>query len=394
MRHARSHLYHDGLRARHAVLVHGVRPAVSVEAHPAEADEGLTGYYEKPLPLGVVPVVALRHARPGDVHGHLAPVGRSQELGEGAAPIYVGPQRVRERPGAVVALERRPQLLLERAPDEAGDREVLPAALERLEHLDDLPQRRMVRRRAVAVLPLKIGCELEALVAATVLLPQERAEHLLDQVVDVEQLELDGGVAYLVGAAVRDRVAEGRDGGVVPGAAPLAVQVRKAVDEHRGARAIGVLEEQLLPRQLRLAVGGAGIPALEARLGGAREHDRAAVAVVLQQPQQLGGEPEVPPHELSGVLGPVDASEVEHEVGLRAEERELLAGRIQVALVDGQWEQSGVTPAAVFPVADGLERLHEVPADETLGTGDEDAHATAPPRVRGPRARAARTRRS
>lgn len=242
MRHARRHLDHDGLRAGHAVLVHGIGPAVRVKAHPAEADEGLTGYYEEPLPLGVVPVVALRHARLGDVHGHLAPVGRAQELGEGAPLVDVRAERVRERPGPVVALERRPQLFGKRPRRKIGNRQAHAATLERLEHLDDLAQRRMVRRRAVAILPLGVGRWLEAVVAAAVLLPQERAEHLLDQVVDVEQLELDGGVAHLVGAVVRDGVAEGRDGGVVPGAAPLAVQVREAVDEHRGARTVGVPE--------------------------------------------------------------------------------------------------------------------------------------------------------
>lgn len=266
MRHARRHLDDDRLSAGHAVLVHGVGHAVRVETHPAEADEGLTGYYKEPLPLGVVPVIALRHARLGHVHGHLAPVGRAQELGEGAPLVDVRAERVRERPGPVVALERRPQLFGKRPRGEVGGREVLAAAPERLEHLDDPPQRRMGRRRAVAVLPLGVGSWLEAVVAAAVLLPQERAEHLLDQVVDVEQLKLDGGVAHLVGVAVCDGVAEGRDGGVVPGAAPLAVQVREAVDEHRCARAAGVGEEQLLPRQLGLTVGGPGVAALEARL--------------------------------------------------------------------------------------------------------------------------------
>lgn len=76
---------------------------------------------------------------------------------------------------------------------------------------------------------------------------------------------------------------------------------------------------------------------------------------MLQEAQQIRGEPEVPPHELRGVLGPVDARKVEHEVGLCTEERELLAGCIQVALVDGQREQSGVPLAAVLSIADGIE---------------------------------------
>lgn len=394
MGHARRYLDHDGLRAGHAVLVDGTGPALRVEAHPAEADQGLAGDHQEALPFAVVPVVPLRDARFGHVHGHLAPVGRAQELGEGAALVDVRAQRVRERADSVIALEGRPELLRERPFGEVGHGQVPAARPEGLEEPDDLAQRRAIRDRAVAVPALRVGHGLEAVVPAAVPLTQERAEHLLHEVVYVEQLELDGRGAHLVGAAVRDRVAEGRDGGVVPGAAPLAVQVREAVHEHRGARPLRVLEEQPLSRQLGLAVGGAGVTALEARLGGAREHDRAAVPMALQEAQQLRGEPEVAGHELRGVLGPVHAREVEDGVGLGAEARELLPGRVGVALVDGQRQEPRVPLAAVLPVADGLERLDQVPADEPLGAGDEDPHATAPPRARGPRARAARTPRS
>jgi len=148
-----------------------------------------------------------------------------------------------------------------------------------------------------------------------VLLPQQGAQHLVDEVVDVEELQLHRGVVHGVGAAVGDGVAEGGHGGVVARAAPLAVEVGKAVDEHRGARALRVLPEQALPSELRLTVGRALEAAREARLRGAGEHDGARVAVSLEGVQQRGGEPEVALHELGLVLGAVDAGQVEDEVG-------------------------------------------------------------------------------
>lgn len=98
------------------------------------------------------------------------------------------------------------------------------------------------------------------------LLAQQRAQHLADQVVDVEELQLHGGVVDGVGPAVGDGVAEGRHGGVVARAAPLAVEVGEAVDEHGGAGALRVLAEQALPSELGLAVDRALEAARQARL--------------------------------------------------------------------------------------------------------------------------------
>lgn len=226
------------------------------------------------------------------------------------------------------------------------------------------------------------------------LLAEQRAQHLVDQVVDVEELQLHARVVHGIGAAVRDGIAEGRHGGIVARAAPLAVEVGEAVDEHRRPRALRVLPEQALPRQLGLAVYGALEAAREARLRGAGEHDGASVAVALQRVQQPGGEPEVALHELRQVLGAVDAGQVEDEVGAGAVVLQLPGRRVEVVLHDLEGQQARVLLAAVLAVADVLQRAAEVPADEAPGAGDEDAHPTAPPRARGPRVPAARTRRS
>ena len=226
------------------------------------------------------------------------------------------------------------------------------------------------------------------------LLAQQGAQHLVDQVVDVEELQLHAGVVHGVGAAVGDGVAERGDGGVVARAAPLAVKVGEAVDEHGRPRALTILPEQALPRELGLAVGRSLEAARQARLRGAGEHDGARVAVALERVEQRGGEPEVALHELRLVLGAVDAGQVEDEVGVGAVAVQLLGCRVDVVLHDLEREQPLILVAAVLAVPYVLEGVAEVLPDEAPRAGDEDAHPTAPPRARGPRAPAARTRRS
>lgn len=224
------------------------------------------------------------------------------------------------------------------------------------------------------------------------LLAQQRPQHLVDQVVDVEELQLHRGVVDGVGAAVGDGVAEGGHGGVVARAAPLAVEVGEAVDEHRRPRAPRILPEQALPRELGLTVDRALEAARQARLRGAGEHDGAPVAVALQCLQQRGGEPEVALHELGLVLGAVDARQVEDEVGAGAILVELLGRGVDVVLHYLEGKKLLVFGTSVLAVPYVLEGAAEVPPDEAPRAGDEDAHPTAPPRARGPQGPAARTR--
>ena len=116
--------------------------------------------------------------------------------------------------------------------------------------------------------------------------------------------------------------------------------------------------------------------------------------MALEGVEQRGGEPEVALHELGLLLGAVDAGQVEHEVGAGAAVIELPGRRVDVVLHNLEREQARVFLAAVLAVPYVLEGAAEVPADEAPGAGDEYAHPTAPPRARGPRAPAARTRRS
>ena len=392
MRVAGDHLHGVHVRARDDVLVDGELVALGVLPHLPQLDARGAGDHQEPLPLAHVPVVALGDAGLRDVDGDLAALRRAQELGERAAVIHVRLEAVGEVPRLVVGQERAPELLGEGALRQVGHGKRLAAVAEAPEQVDDLAQGLHVGLGDVAeVLPLDA---LEALVAAAVLLPQQGAQHLVDEVVDVEELQLHAGVVDGVGAAVGDGVAERGDGGVVARAAPLAVEVGEAVDEHGGARALGVPAEQALPRELRLAVDGALEAAREARLRGAGQHDGARVAVALEGVEQRGGEPEVALHELGLLLGAVDAGQVEHEVGAGAAVIELPGRRVDVVLHDLERDQARVSLAAVLAVPYVFQRAAEVLPDEAPGAGDEDAHPTAPPRARGPPGPAARTRRS
>ena len=392
MRVARDHLDHAHVAPLDDVLVNRVGLALGVLPHLPQLDGGGAGDHQEPLPLAHVPVVALGDAGPRDVDGDLAAIGRAQELGERAAVVDIGLEAVGEVPRLVIGQERAPELLGEGALRQVGHRERLAAVSEAVEQVDDLAQGLHVGLRDVAE-PISLDA-FQSLVAAAVLLTEQGAQHLVDQVVDVEELQLDIGVVHGVGPAVGDGVAEGGHGGVVARAAPLAVEVREAVDEHRRAGPLGVLAEQALPRQLGLAVDRSLEAPREARLRGAGEHDGARVAVALEGVEQRGGEPEVALHELGLVLGAVDAGQVEHEVRSGAVLLQLPGRRVDVVLHDLEGKERLVFGAAVLAVADVLQRAAEVPPDEAPRAGDEDAHPTAPPRARGPPGPAARTRRS
>lgn len=388
------HLHHAHVGAIDDVLVHRVGVAFGVEADPAQLDAGGTGHHQEPLPLRHMPVVALGDARLGHVDGHLASVGRAQELREASALVDVGFQAVGEMPRLVVREERRVELLREAALGEVRHPEGLPRVAEALEQFDYLAERRPLRAGGVAVAARLVGHAPRPLVAAAVHLADHGVEHGRHQVVYVEELQLHGRVVDGEAPPVGDGIAERGHGRVVVGSAPLAVEVREAVHQGLGARALGVIEKELLAGQLALAVGAPRITAAEGRLHGARQHHRAFVSVALQHAQQHLAEAAVALHELGGVLGAVDAGEVEYEVGVRAVGVQLLGRALPVVLVDRQGKQALVLLSPVLAVGNVVERLAEVSAHEPLGAGDQHLHATAPPRARGPRGPAARTRRS
>ena len=107
-----------------------------------------------------------------------------------------------------------------------------------------------------------------------------------DRVVDVEQFQLRGAVVDRERLVVRHRPAEGRYRAVVLRPA-VPHEVREAVDRHLHAVLLAVLEEQLLPCQLALAVIRFAIAPDERRLDGRGQHDGRFVPVLLERIQPV-----------------------------------------------------------------------------------------------------------
>ena len=156
-----------------------------------------------------------------------------------------------------------------------------------MEQVDDPAQRGPVRHRHVAVSAVLLRDRVEPVELAAVLLSGEGGHHLVHEVVDVHELELRRTVVDLYGEAVRDVVAERRDGRVVVRAAPFPEQVRETVDKDPGPSLLRVAEEQLLSRQLRPPVVGGAVAAHQGRLDGAGQHHGALVSVPLQCAEQV-----------------------------------------------------------------------------------------------------------
>ena len=144
----------------------------------------------------------------------------------------------------------------------------------------------MMRDGAVAVQAILIGNRVKAVIAAPVLLTCEGGDHLVHQVVDVEQFQFHRRVVDPDRKVVCDVVAECRHGGVVVRPAPLAEEVGEAVDEHSCPRGGRVHEEQVLARLLASAVLAVPETAGEGCLYGGREHHGAGVAVLSKRVEE------------------------------------------------------------------------------------------------------------
>ena len=132
-----------------------------------------------------------------------------------------------------------------------------------------------------AVTAIRLKNRIHALEFTVVLLPFQRVEHFGDEIVDVKKLERDRRIVYGDGEIAGDVVAEGGHGRVVVRAAPLAEEVREAVDKHLCTRFLSIGEEELLARLFAAAV----VAVVAADAGGLDrrgEHHGGFVPVLLQ----------------------------------------------------------------------------------------------------------------
>ena len=227
-------------------------------------------------------MLAFRNSRFGNVDAELAAARGLEDFCERAAPVDVHPQWEYGFLLGQVAQVCGVELLGERAGGNLRHHECVRLVVERAQQPHYLPEPHAVRHGAVAVAPLAVRDRVQAVVPAPVLLACEGGGHLVHEVVDVEQLQLHRRVVDLYREAVGDVVAESGHCGVVVRTAPLAEEVREAVDQHPRAGLSGILEEELLARLLAPAVLAVPEAAGEGRLYGGREHHGTGVAVLFE----------------------------------------------------------------------------------------------------------------
>ena len=365
VRETRQHMDGLDLVARDLELPYLVAADAALLDEPAPRDD------DEKFPLAVMPMLPFRDARLGDVHAELPALLRLEKLGEAAARILVHLEgKGRLLPGKIGKIGRI-QLLCKTSRRDLGKNERLGLHTESLQKIGDLPQRHLMGDRHIAIAAVGVRNGGKAVEPTAVLLPFERIQHLLHQIVDVKKFELGIAVVDPDGQIVGDVMAKGRHGTVIVGAAPLAEEVGETIDEHFGARLARIGKEQLLPRLLAAAVV-AVVSADERRLDGRGKHHGAGVAALFERRKQLRRKTEVARHELGGVLRAVDARKMKDEICLLAVLCELFLGRIEVVLADLADLQSGA--GTILIVADIFERFRQILPHEPLRTGNENVH--------------------
>lgn len=162
----------------------------------------------------------------------------------------------------------------------------------------------------------------------------QRKYHLVDEVVDVEQLEFDRRVADMNRKSIGNVVAESGYGRVIVGTAPLTEEVRETVYEYFRVGFRSIVEEKFFSGLLAFAVWMPGIATYQSSLNGAAQHYRTCVAVLAERVEQCRGKAEVALAEVFGILGAVYTCEIKYEIGLPAVAVEFLGRRIDVVFKD------------------------------------------------------------
>ena len=212
---------------------------------------------------------------------------------------------------------------------------------------------------------------LNAVKFAAVGLTFQGVQHLLHQIVDIQQLQLGGAVVYLNGKIVGNIIAEGCYRAVIVGTAPLAEEIGKPIYQHWSSATAAVFEEQLLAGQLGLAVIGLTVAADEGGLNGACQHHGTLVSVVLQGIQQRGGKAEIALHKLFLILRPVDARQIEYEIRSLAETVQQTGIGVDIELHDLVNEDFA---GAVLPFLNVAKIAYQVLTHESLGAGNQNFH--------------------
>lgn len=262
----------------------------------AEPDDSLPADYEELLVLGVVPVVALDDAGFRDVDRYLAAFGRAQELGKGPAVIVVHLQGVAELVGGQEAQIGAVESPGQRIP-QVGDRAVSSDGPEGTDALDDVSKGSCMDDGDDTIGPFPVW------------LPLECAQELLDNIVDVNEGQYNGGIEDCDWQVAGNVVTEGGDSAVVVGSTPFPEYIREAVDINGGASLLAISEGHILGGPFALPIR---VPLQRLGRRGDDKGDRATGFE--KETGQLLCQADITGCKFIGCLGAIDAGQVEDEV--------------------------------------------------------------------------------
>jgi len=148
-------------------------------------DQAMAAHHDKELPFGVMPVLPFGDSGLADVDGYLPTVERVNQLGEGAALVYIHLQREGDlffrqigKIGAVKFLGKGPIGYF-------GNGEGAGLFSKGVKQVNYMTQSRLVSSGDIAVASGAVGHHLQTIEFATMLVPFQASNHLGYQVIDV-----------------------------------------------------------------------------------------------------------------------------------------------------------------------------------------------------------------
>ena len=177
----------------------------------AKLDESMTADYDKLLPFGVVPVLALSNSRFGDINTDLTTVEGVDEFGETTSIIDI---HLEVEDGLVlreIAKVGAVETLCETIGRNLRNYECLRHIAELTEEVYNLSEFDMMGYWSCTIASLLTKNSFNAIELAMMLLNFECADHLIHEVVTVEELHIDGGIVDGDGEVIGDVVTKGSD---------------------------------------------------------------------------------------------------------------------------------------------------------------------------------------
>jgi len=194
-------------------------------------DKTVALHHNELLELGVVPVLALGDAGLGDVDAHLAGIEGVDQLGKGAAVVHIHLEGEGHFLLGQVAEVGAVELLGKATLRDFGNKQGLRLSSKLLQQFNYFAKRYLMCYWTVTVLAVCLRQHVKSIELAPVFAALEAGYHLVHQVVYIQELQLYTGVVDGVGQVAGKGVAEGGHGTVVVGAAPLAKEVGKAINQ-------------------------------------------------------------------------------------------------------------------------------------------------------------------